>query len=80
MAVTTVSSLTESFSSGVPVSTEDVVFNKEKPDSVDVVPLDDTEVPVAEGTSGGPIKKDGEDHPHAEESEDSDVEVLEVHD
>jgi hypothetical protein len=80
MAVTTVSSLTESFTSGVPVPNEDVGVSKEKTDAMDI---------VTAGPAGDVGVKNAKDSEHAQtktlthtadEFDDSDFEVLEVHD
>ena len=96
MAVTTVSSLTESFTSGVPVSGEDVVLSKEKSDMVDAqmaatggLPdhndgmrgVEGTGVVIASTERKGELKENEGGQEHGDDSEESEFDgILEVHD
>lgn len=78
MAVTTVSSLTESFMSGVPVPNEDMGVGKDKANVVDIPHAGDD---GAEEHGNDPKPAMAETLMNtADESDDSDFDVLEVHD
>lgn len=78
MAVTTVSSLTESFMSGVPISNEDVGVSKDKADVVEIPHAGDDGA-EKHGNDSKPAMADTL-MSTADESDDSDFDVLEVHD
>lgn len=83
MAVSTVSSLSESFMSGVPVGNDDGVLNKDKAEASQKVgtPNKETEgADVAQGQKWAGKSKDEEESSELTEQSDDDGGMLEVHD
>ena len=84
MAVSTVSSLTESFMSGIPIGNEDGILSKDKAKTPPEVGLPNKnavagDITMANGQQPTEKIKDGEESSDLTEQSDDDGEMLEVH-